>query len=322
MTQHRHAYLLVAALAACGGGSGLDVHDYFARLHEARCRGQVACKEYPDLASCLATSWDPLASRQHDAVAAGVDAGKIHFNADAAQRCLDGLPAVCQLTGDQPSPVEAACLEAFTGAVPEGSPCFLDEECVEGSAGACVPPASCPANTCCAGTCAGVVVLQTPIGAACSSPNYRECVVGAYCETTNLCTAALPAGAACPSARPGICATGYCFNNVCVTPAASGATCDPANSGVACSDFAEVCDPQRLKCIPLRAVGETCSRQSQVAACVTLAICGSAGTCVARGKPGDACDPTVSQACLDGAACDTATKTCMVPTALPPLTCL
>jgi Dickkopf N-terminal cysteine-rich region len=161
------------------------------------------------------------------------------------------------------------CNEIVSGTVGSGGMCAIDQECISQ---ACDVP-SCE-QACCQGTCVGgtAPALQ-PTGAPCTSD--ESCVAGDYCDSqADMCAPYVAAGSACADSFA--CAPGFgCAGTplVCKTLPGTGAACP---DGV-CAN-----------------VGEHC---------------GSAGTCVKDGLPGDSC--VTNSDCSEFFTCDPSTMQCM-----------
>jgi hypothetical protein len=144
--------LLVAGLAACGGGGGISSPSD--ALHEAAstsCAKIFSCQDsFPGTDADFETAFganeaecvdnfeadaDPSAADYE----ASVDAGRIVFNGDDAETCLAAFDDVTceQLWGgtgpDQPD----ECETAFDGQVADGDACTIDEDCAE-STSSCI----------------------------------------------------------------------------------------------------------------------------------------------------------------------------------------
>jgi hypothetical protein len=146
----------------------------------------------PDVATCLSTLQDrpDLATLQ-----AGVDSGKVIYDAAKAGGCLDYLKRVwstCNLSPFVPNAVadedEEACAEFVVGTVAAGSGCFLAEECASRNCQQ-ADPACFRLRQCCPGTCVAPPE-PTPVGGDCSAA--QNCVAGSYCvippgATTHTC---------------------------------------------------------------------------------------------------------------------------------------
>src|SRR6476661_8399625 len=104
--------LVLLFMVGCGG---IDIQDFQSEAVHARCEylarcglfpSQNACKEHYDATSVESTS-----------VIAAVDAGKVKYDEDLAEDCIDDLrDASCS----QAAQLNPACDDIFTGTVADG----------------------------------------------------------------------------------------------------------------------------------------------------------------------------------------------------------
>jgi len=314
------SFMLLAA--GCGGGDGAppaSVDDFYRRVNALACNRSVACAYMPDVATCLSTLQDrpDLATLQ-----AGVDSGKVIYDAAKAGACLDYLKRVwstCNLSPFVPNAVadedEEACAEFVVGTVAAGGGCFLAEECASRNCQQ-ADPACFRLRQCCPGTCVAPPE-PTPVGGDCSAA--QNCVAGSYCvippgATTHTCevpstTRGTPCTETLQCASPLYCdldlTTGTAVTGTCELYGTTGARCNP--DVFSCEDARDYCDPATLTCTRRLGVGATCDPEQQN--CLFLAWCVGT-TCVARSAVGGACTPTDPPACLVGLECATQTNTC------------
>ncbi|HEY1549715.1 MAG TPA: Dickkopf N-terminal cysteine-rich domain-containing protein [Kofleriaceae bacterium] len=162
----------------------------------------------------------------------------------------------------------SVCEHVISGTVGGGSACALDEECISQ---VCDIP-SCEL-ACCPGTCVGSnAPAPLATGSACSDD--EQCIAGDYCDfQSGECQPYIAAGSACTDSFA--CALGYgCAGTPLICKALPG-------TGAACPD--NVCAN----------VGEHC---------------GSGGTCIKDGLPGDSC--ATGSDCSEFFPCDASTLKC------------
>jgi hypothetical protein len=319
MTKTRLAYVtaVTLALVACGDddGGSLAVADVPERLEGEVCAQAVACGLSPDEATCRATTF--LDTDSNDLEAA-VARGTVIYDAGAAADCIDAFADFlggCAFS-DQGSIDEPpdACARAVQGTVAAGGACYLDEECVGGSAGdaECVAPPSCT-MACCMGTCSAV-----DEGPPLPCTIEDLCADGLYCQpgqTMDTCQPQVSSGAcdafdACAS--PMICDLDFGTGmGTCYRPAAEGATCNPEALYASCDRFDNYCDPADSTCKKRPRPGEACN--VEVDNCAEWAWC-NAGTCDTL--PGEG-EPCPQQLCLGDLDC-TEAGSCVAPAPDPP----
>src|SRR5262249_25311405 len=134
-----------------------------------------------------------------------------------------------------------------------------------------------------------------------------ELCVDSYCDTATMtCTAFLPDGAQCTSARQ--CESYACINAMCAPLVDTGHMCTTTS---ACKQLNDVCSTSSMTCVPVGLTGAPCTTSSQ---CSSLYTCGTGGTCVLKPRLGETCDPQTSN-CIDTSYCDTTTLKCTAPKA-------
>jgi hypothetical protein len=314
------AALLV--VAGCGGSSSIPAEQIGAEWHQASCRWKVRCGVLPDVDTCLAATRAPLTPQ----MAADLAAGTVRYDAAAGQRlvsAIDGLSCLrsdFELNGNGALRELEAVAAAFTGTVPTGGACFVDEECASRN---CNAPGD---EGCPQGTCVAPPTEIVPQGGACV-PNSTTCAAGTLCSspdpTTGVGTCALPptAGRPCDgTAFINGCAAGLdCVEDdtggySCAAYPASGASCDPA-SFLLCDAYTETCDPATRTCRPDLSAGAACSPGGLL--CDNRSYCDStSGTCHPKLELGQPCSgPGTSDpwsTCLGDLTCDAATHTCQL----------
>jgi hypothetical protein len=210
--------LLVLFVVGCGG---IDISEFQDETVDARCEYLARCGLFPTANACR----DYYADRtvQSTSVVAAVDAGKVKYDEDLAEECLDDLrDASCSQTAG----LDSSCEDIFTGTIADGGMCAFDAECVSRRCSV----TDC-AEACCPGTC--MPARPTPkIGEMCTF----VCVDGAYCGSDSICHAVLAKGAACDD--PFACGDGlYC----------SGLTVMMAGTCTALPKTGEACTEQCLE---------------------------------------------------------------------------
>jgi len=214
---------------------------------------------------------------------ASLDAGKMGFDAEQAQRCIDLRAAkACD-------EAESACDAVFIGHVPVGEACSSSEECADN--------AYCNDEEMCPGTC---VATLSP-GAACEYADFDECGDGRTCSEEGVCIVQKANGEPCVSSDE--CQSWRCDE---------GGHCAEFPPDYT-QDLGEPCDyDENCKldlychegtCAPAAALGESCEGYTP---CVSTAYCeleddSAYETCVKRIPVGGACDD--SDKCATG-VCD------------------
>jgi len=280
----------------------LPLADLAEKAEQAVCSQEARCGWFPDVASCkLASAW------KMDPLVASIKAGRIQYDSKAAAACIAALTALgCNLT-DQSDDAPPACMSAFRGSVAVGGTCYMDDDCVSGNCGgkACSLPVDC-----CAGTCVAEAKVPTiPVGGSCYPPGGSgNCAEGTYCDNSSAggtCVTGIVLGQACDPVGlqsagcqpPGTCRpSSGALGGTCTPPPAEGETCD-ANAAV-CNSSLNYCDNTGTCTLKL-AVGMPCPDRG---GCVDYAVC-SSGTCVAKKKPGEACDGAQVDPCMGVLMC-------------------
>jgi hypothetical protein len=251
--------LLLLVLAGCGG---IAYEDYPDAIRDANCDYLVRCHAIASTADCRAY-YDRFAI-ESPSLDAALDADKVAYDEDAAQRCIDAYGALsCDETLLADNAL-AACDDVLTGQLATGQPCGFDAECTSDH---CSKPTCTMA--CCTGACADPIGYPA-IGDPCTS----LCEDGAFCGADAICHALLPAGAACDP-------TSLCDAKLyCAGLSAGGSgVCSPLpHEGEACeSDCAErgsICIFE--KCFAAGLAGDPCDVDGE---CAEFYTCTGAGTC-------------------------------------------
>lgn len=317
MTKHLLGIWCAVAAAACGGGSSVDADDLLTELYDVQCGYAAKCGSFESEAACHA-SIDATGGGAFQSILAAIDDGTIEYDADKAGDCLDLYREQgCEFAGFHNQDL-SACDAVFTGTVPTGGACMIDEQCAGG--GDCErTDASCDPNVaCCPGTCVdGDVTQESQEGGPCND-DAHDCAVAFYCAVTSddapgTCTKPI-AGEGSPCNELDACADPmYCdiFADVptCVRPPGSGEACDPEGL-LGCADNRDYCDAT-MTCARRGEEGATCASDDecmQYAACIT-------GLCVAERGPGGACGGTTDPGCAGSLECTNGT--CALPPSGP-----
>jgi hypothetical protein len=283
---HTRAYTLalIAGLYGCGGGGGggsIPIEELGPELREAFCARLVRCGLVDTEASCA-----ELVDLNDEEVQAGVAAGTVAYDGEAARECLDAFAsASCDASAESARVDPPACAEAVRGTVADGGGCEANVECISGD---CMTT-SCQ-MACCPGTCA-TTVADAAVGSSCAA---APCVEGAYCDATMTCRTLIGVDQACN----GNFECGYGL--YCEQTSGPGVCRDAPNRGDSCpvglcADLGDRCDEGTMTCVALSAAGGPCT---DLFSCQAQLVCGSATTtCI---EP-----PAVGQPCPDG-ACESA----------------
>ena len=309
--------LLLCLLAACGGSSGdgddvppasIPPESLTEALEVAQCEAGVRCQEYADAATCDAAN--VLLDQEQQTLLAAIADGSVRYDGEAAQRCIDFLAMRdCIFDGFH---VDDPCAEVWTGTVPPGGACFVDQQCAAG--GNCMQDdPSCDTDlACCVGTCHGSLT-ESPLGGPCDDGLHR-CALGAYCQMGACAAVVATEGASCTEldacANPMYCNLDFATGTgACKTPAASNAPCVRTDLRP-CGDTRDYCDPQTLTCTRSAAPGASCANGVH---CVDFARC-IGNECVADLAVGESCTTAPSAAdCAGTLVCSDGT--CQTPPA-------
>jgi hypothetical protein len=278
---------------ACGhDGGGISATDYAGQEAAAFCDYEVRCGLFANQTSCIsygAIYVDPSFSML-------VDSGKVTFDGNAAQACLDALSTVpCDQTQMAARVTPSACNDIVTGTVAMSGTCEQNAEC---QSDACVLP-DC-GSACCTGSC-GAAQAPAGSGEPCVT---RACDVGLACsETSQTCVPLGGSGAGCMLTED--CSYGLgCVGGECATLPAIG---DPCPDGE-CADLGAVCNAQAT-CVMVGLPGAPCATAED---CSPFAACNGT-TCVALPTVGQPC----ATACSDGSYCTgndgSGSGTCIAP---------
>lgn len=170
-------------LAACGSDSfrtqdpGIPLEEVPGELAETLCERQIACSPLVEIlvgsAEQCAAEWEKrIRQSSFDSMIDAVDDGRVTYDGRQAEACLDAWENVeCVELHLDPE----ACSTVFTGSVPRGGECVIDQEC-EGDS-ICSFDDSCP----------GACTSRLAAGEVCDG-NDDRCAEGLVCsEATDRC---------------------------------------------------------------------------------------------------------------------------------------
>jgi hypothetical protein len=333
------AVMVGGLLAACT----TTMEEYPRDLEEAICEWQHGCHLFErqrDCVAALAIDRDPA----FDYLRIAVDAGRIEFDADAAERCFDAIrERGCE---ERYPDEEPACAAVLRGRMGRNGPCMASAECADD--GICGFDPSC-SEQCCVGACrvrADPLAIGEPCGGSIS------CVEEGYCDfasATPLCVKRVEAGGdcslgqACDESSGCDGATCRAYKDVeegercdgsytrCVEPARCfyeaddvercriapqlGAPCD--REGPSCARFDTHCDEVSKLCVLLPTPGAGCGdgQCAEYASCENLTGGGSS-TCARKAAAGEVCGYIEAEEryaeCLGDLQCDE-TARCALP---------
>jgi hypothetical protein len=271
-------WLAFAALAAagCDDAPSIALEDLNAETIRARCERLVRCGLLATEETCTAFFRTPDEDNLH----AAIDAGKIHYDGEAAHRCLEALAALpCDETSREVRiPVEA-CEQMLAGTLEVGDPCAFDRECRSGSCDAPV----CPSDSCCTGSCLATRVAA--IGAPCTTD--EECVGEAFCSRQGLCSPLAARGQPCrldAHCDHGLACIGATEleDGACRALPLLGESCPYGR----CAELGATCSDAGL-CVPTSLPGAPCATGSD---CSPFSVCGPGGVCIDVPRLGERCD--------------------------------
>lgn len=253
--------LLLLFVVGCGG---VDITKFQDEAIDARCEYLTRCGLFASTNECRQYYADRTA--QSTSVVAAVEAGKVKYDEDLAEDCIEKLrDGSCSQTAS----LDSSCEDIFTGTIADGGMCAFDDECISGSCSV----AECT-MACCPGTC--VAARPTPkIGEMCTF----ICVDGAFCGSDRICHAVLAKGAACDD--PFACDDGlYCSG---LTGTTAGTCTALPNTGEACTEqclnIGDYCDGT---CKKVGLAGASCTNEDQ---CSFYYECDDAMKCVMPTRP-------------------------------------
>lgn len=353
------AGLALAGALACGGGGksstdgesesggtageAIAIDEFFVAAEQAFCGWAAGCGAFADAEACAAVHFfdaiyprSLLASAQlqpgDDGVAvayllASHEAGRIEFDAEAAQTCLAYVETRGCFEPHTYAPSEeevagrAACGSIFRGTMVLNGPCLLSMECAtpDDADVVCGFDPACGGNLCCLGGCRKLGTV--PIGTPCT--NQTPCEAGSFCARDpnsglfTTCTAQRPVGAACQSLNECDDA-GYCDLNsgVCRALAGKDQACQDfgdggCQAGLFCADPGFDGNPT---CYGYAALGESCPGEWYADGCKEIGVACDRDTNSCAGLPtaGQPCAPTnQGDGCAPSASCNWQTDTCV-----------
>ncbi len=235
----------------------------------------------------------PRLRRRMRVVRAGLLAGTLTYDPDAARRCLDMIDRACGMMADPLSNV-MFCREAVDGAVPEAGACIWDSECAG--------DAFCDADPSASDGCAGTCTPRRGPGDGCD--DLTECSTVAnsvgFCGALETCIevrlSAARAGLGEPCGTVEESATewtrtGCAVGLYCRAEPDGSATCaEPLAPGEPC-DYREVCR-----------TGYLCESDGGGATCLPVAILGEGDRCTER--EATFCDSLERLFCADTGTCE------------------
>lgn len=292
---------------------------YVQALINRNCARAVACRQMPDMATCLATTSVDLSP-----LFAAVSAGKIIYDGAAVATCFaaTSLASVaCTISARRAVPDDPSCLRMFVGTQAEGAACSTSNECASANCDTNDLTACSGMPMCCAGTCGPAAPAPLPIGSDCSAAG-SSCVAGTFCSASRgLCVANVAVGQPCDPATEKFCGIGLTCGpaasgsqQVCLALPAEGESCATLLSCDALDDY---CDGTTHTCVPRIAVGAACPNG---VGCVDYAQCdGPTRTCVSYGKAGALCT-LAGPFCLGSLEC-TKNGLCELPAPAPASAC-
>jgi hypothetical protein len=311
------ALLLSATAFSCIGddddGDGSNyvlATEIKAAYKEANCTFLTNCGQFPDKASCLASSVSSSASLELDPnIVAAIGAGRVYYNGSNVATCFAALGGrSCDETSESARVTPIACRDILTGTVHGGEACTIDEECIsqQCSAGS-------TGDSCIMGSCIGDVApvfSQAQLAENCSSNS--GCVSGLYCDQiTSTCAMLKPQGSSCTIASEcayGLGCVGTAGARTCGALPAVGQSCDV--DGV-CRDEGTYCKYDSVTglstCAQVGLASATCTSSNQ---CSQYYPCNfSTSQCTKGPALGESCG---SAPCFDaGTYCDNTTAMCV-----------
>lgn len=233
-----------------------------------------------------------------------IEANRVRFDADAAERCLALWADSCMDSFER----DAVCASVWVGVVADGDGCVDDAECASGvCTGSLEACGSCAASVALGGECDeerpcapsedGAIECYSPDG----SP--RVCVLRAPFEADAV------EGDPCVRIETGDvgCGVGlFCSYGICAARAELGAPCEPMLDSC---ETGAVCQADSATCVALRVestLGEPCGAQGDefVTCDVTEGlVCGRSAACVREvSRPGEG-EPCAGIGCAVGLVC-------------------
>lgn len=288
--------LLVCLLAACGGdgdgGGSISADEFDQRFADAVCNFYVNCGLLENRSQCAQVELDGQSAA---AAVAGVEAGTVIYDADAAASCLARFSSCERATVfGLTSAAAAACSNVFRGTVPSGGACTNRAQCASEKC-----ELACDPGTCCEGTCVGDTpsLVYVNLGDACG--NGKVCTDSTCDRTVSMCVALKPLGSTCNEGFE--CESQLCNNDVCVEYVASGGACSSDDD---CEQFGDICSDTSKTCVAVGLTGDACVDSDD---CSPVYTCTSAKTCALGPFVGEPCESS----CVDNSYCDATTGACV-----------
>ncbi len=292
--------------AAAPDADGLDA--YLVALIDAYCDMEVRCGVHVDPSACkiqIASLGQVIAggvgldnAYLWPELIIGTRAGRLHYDAAAAQQCLLVLNTVeCSYSAFRAH--ADVCEAVFRPRVAPGGTCFTSAEC---TSAICSRP--CHSDQCCEGGCTGQA-LRDENEDCIAAP----CKTGMYCKPDpdgklSWCTRWITAGSPCEVGFAG-CAAGLTCrpqgdSGICARASVQGEPCSTEYPQT-CDFSTQACNAMTLTCQPRRQVGESCAVAHPFPSdCALYAFCSVDNTCKVRGRPGEDCNGVN---CEDGTIC-------------------
>jgi hypothetical protein len=247
-----------------GGGTGGNVplDQLCTQVESAYCDYFVRCGGFESKANCLKIFGSEIGGCAMQQLA-GLDAGLILYNGQAAGSCINSL-ATAPCTGFNFGMGSSdICNQVFVGTVGIGSPCGFEGECI--------PTAYCDTGAAsCGGTCKMFVAAGQPVGVN------QRCAPGTQ-VSGGICQPEVAVGGNCASPDGGFdfrpCASpSNCFPDflpdggtsaICVTNAMIGQPCNDLDAGIrGCGDFSH-CDMTSNTCVGAGGTDAGCTQTGQ-----------------------------------------------------------
>ena len=297
-------------VAAAGCAEPATPENFAGEYEEALCAWSSGCSVFQSRGQCRdALVWDTSGRFQY--LLAAVEAGRVGFDEEAAEACLEQVSALsCEqgvldevLFSVGPAAAPEVCRDVFVGKVRNYDPCLNSEECAGDNAVCGFNPSGCPDNMCCAGACR---VLGAPpeIGEPCTN----NCGDDAFCAfdpntgQPTVCTARRKPGQRCDDDTDS-CADGlYCDFDAgfeCKPRKGSGETCQNWLSCAEGLDCYDLGNGERV-CQALPGEGKACSNDNYPPCARYDNYCDASNRCTKLPGPGEDCP---DYACMPYASC-------------------
>jgi hypothetical protein len=248
-----------------GGGSGgsVPLDQLCTELGSNYCDYFVRCGAFESKANCLSVFGPQLSAGGSCAAPqmAGIDAGLIMYNGQAAAQCINSLTsAPCQGFNFGGADI---CNQVFVGTAPVGGMC--------GFQGECIPSAFCDTGgASCGGTCRLLVASGQPVGPG------QQCVAGNQ-PWSGICEPEVQPGGNCaepdggfeflPCVSPSSCYPDFLIDGgmraICTQNATLGQVCNDFDAGIrGCGGFS-FCDVTSNRCVVPGGVDAGCGSTGQ-----------------------------------------------------------